>query len=239
MQLEVKPGDWGSIALNDLRLLLQSVFSSFYPPMTEDDGLTVCIEPSAVKHPWTRCRKPNSEQYHVYLSAKDLKWSKFAYQFAHELCHVLSDCERLQTSKNRWFHEVLCEAASIYTLKSMSNRWKLTPPRQEWSFYAPMLREYSEDEIYPHSKEVARDAKLRDWLEYLEDILRMDCEIREVNAVFAHSLLPLFESRTANWRVIQSLPATSSCFQTYLQEWHAAAHPRDRHFVQKIVDAFA
>ena len=64
----------------------------------------------------------------VQLTARDRKWSKFAYQFSHEFCHLLSGHDRLRDNPNQWFHESLCELASVFTLRQMAKQWLISPP---------------------------------------------------------------------------------------------------------------
>ena len=61
-------------------------------------------------------------------SARDRKWAKFGYQFSHEFCHVLSNYENLKANPNNWFHEAICELASVFTLRRMAERWPTHPP---------------------------------------------------------------------------------------------------------------
>lgn len=46
-------------------------------------------------------------------------WAQFAYQYAHELCHLLIDSP-WPSVQDEWFEEVICECASRFWLKRMT-----------------------------------------------------------------------------------------------------------------------
>ena len=83
------------------------------------------VEPtlSESDDPITPYRPSRQGPFTVFLAARDDYWCQFAYQFSHELCHVLSDYERLGEGPNGWFHEAICELASVFTLRRMAERW--------------------------------------------------------------------------------------------------------------------
>ena len=54
----------------------------------------------------------------IKLSARDTYWNKYAYQFAHEFCHVISKHDNLKENPNNWFHEAICELSiHAFTLR--------------------------------------------------------------------------------------------------------------------------
>ena len=73
-------------------------------------------------HP--QCSK-SGKNYTIYLSAGENYWSKYIYQFAHEYCHFLIDGPldgKLETTF--WFEESICELASMFFLKKVTERWQ-------------------------------------------------------------------------------------------------------------------
>jgi len=65
-------------------------------------------------------RNSPDEDFIIRLPVQNTLWARFTYQFAHEFCHVLSDYDRLRQSGNQWFHETICEVASLFALKEMA-----------------------------------------------------------------------------------------------------------------------
>ena len=102
MQLHVTHADWGEILPNDLEKLLRYTASHlnglFRPPFQG----RIHVEPSPLGKPPRALYRASSDDPHViWLSARDNLWCKFAYQFAHEFCHVLSGYEHLNNNPNR------------------------------------------------------------------------------------------------------------------------------------------
>src|ERR1039457_6669456 len=61
----------------------------------------------------------NVTGWDIHLTAENDDWCKHVYQFAHEMCHVLAQFQQYQHC-NQWFEESVCEAASLYVLRIIS-----------------------------------------------------------------------------------------------------------------------
>lgn len=61
----------------------------------------------------------------IALTATNGYFSQYAYQFSHELCHVLIGANNRANEKMLWFEETLCELASIYFMERMSVLWTI------------------------------------------------------------------------------------------------------------------
>ena len=109
--------------------------------MRDQVGGTVIVVPAPCDDftPRTHYRPSSSDPIFIQLTARDTYWSQFAYQFSHELCHILSDYERLGEGPNGWFHEAICESASVFTLRRMAERWRTCPPYAGRTDYAESL----------------------------------------------------------------------------------------------------
>jgi hypothetical protein len=158
--------------------------------------------------------------------------------FSHEFCHVVSDYERLGEGPSGWFHEAICDLASVFTLRRMAQRWPMEPPYPSWADYAVSLASYAQDYLSCEERQLPTGMSLSAWLLSEEEGLRKDRYQRDKNAVVAHSLLPIFESEPAGWNAIQRLPDSSAMLVDYLLEWHASVEPADRPFVKRILNAF-
>ena len=188
--------------------------------------------------PITLFRSSLEEPFTILLPARGKHWSQFAYQFSHELCHVLSDYERLQDSRNKWFHEAICELASIFTIRRMAEAWPTRPPYPNWAGYAQSLASYAEGCLAKDERRVPADMTLSTWLLSEEEDLRQDCRQRDKNAVVAYSLLPIFESEPTAWNAIRRLPDSSAMFREYMFEWHTWVEPAEKPLVKRLLDAF-
>lgn len=201
-------------------------------------SIVVRTTPHLEDDPITLFRSSVEEPFIILLSARGQRWSQFAYQFAHELCHVLSDYERLRDSQNKWFHEAICELASIFTIRRMAEAWPMRPPYSNWAKYAQSLASYADSCLAEDERQVPSGVTLSNWLRSEEESLREDCYQRDKNAVVAYSLLPVFESSPTVWNAIRKLPDTSSQLRDYLLEWHNLVEPDEKPLVKGILDLF-
>ena len=146
MQLKVVGSNWGDVSSHSIEVLLTDVASHLILPFREPLSGTIVVAPTpnADDDPITPYRPSQQAPFTILLSARDSFWSQFAYQFSHELCHVLSDYERLGEGPNGWFHEAICELASVFTLRRMAERWRTCPPYPGRTDYAESLDSYAD-----------------------------------------------------------------------------------------------
>ena len=164
LRISVLECDWGEAVRCNIQLLLEDVASHIgrelrYPL---DKSIQVMNLPTK-ECPIAFYRRPGDDAYKINLTVKGRKWSQFAYQFAHEFCHVLSGHERLRNNPNNWFHEAVCELASIYTLRRMGERWRTRPPFANWTSYSESLAAYSEDLLEKY-RSMSPEGSFNAWL---------------------------------------------------------------------------
>ena len=188
--------------------------------------------------PRTRLRFTPHQPIVIQLTARDNSWAQFAYQFSHEFCHVLSNYETLEGDPNNWFHEAICELASVFTLRRMVERWPTDPPYPNWATYAKSLEKYVKKLFLCKARQLPEHTTLRDWLSSHEEGLRQDREQRDKNAVVAYALLPVFESHIGGWNAIGKLPSSSVGFESYLSEWYSSVDSMDKPFVAYLGSLF-
>lgn len=133
----------------------------------------------------------------VRLTTKELVWDQYAYQFAHELCHVVTQHTHMgkrfgwtKNTEQSWLEESFCEAASFLTLKRLSKIWEVLPPWPHWISYAPQFQNYLTITINDYG---AQPNNFLTWFTDNESSLREDALQRNKNAVIALKLLPLME----------------------------------------------
>ena len=231
---------WNSAQPANIDVLLTDVASHLIRLFRELPAGTIVVEPTPSEYddPVTPYRPSSQVPFRILLSARDDYWCQFAYQFSHELCHVLSDYERLRENSNNWFHETICELASTFTLRRMAERWLTCPPFPGRSDYAASLANYAEKLLSCQERQLPAGMTLAAWLQTEEESLRNDRYQRDKNAVVAYALLPIFESEPAGWNAIRRLPASSSMLMDYLVEWEGSVDPQDGPFVKRVRDAF-
>ena len=240
MQITVAQCDWGEAQLQDIQMLLTNVDSHLTGLFREptSGAIEVAATASTDDIPRTRYRPSPQSPFVILLQARGRKWAKFSYQFSHELCHVLSGYEELRENPNNWFHEALCELASVFTLRRMAEQWPTSPPYLNWAEYGGALFSYAEGLLSQEKRRLPVGTTLSTWLSSEEDSLRKDRYQRDKNAVVAYSLLPIFESEPAGWNAIRYLPNFSGMFKDYLSNWHSQVEPIDKSFVNRIIRHF-
>ena len=240
MKIEVEPHGWGDAIPSNIEALLTDVASHLNRLLVQPVAERIMVVPvsGAGAVPRTLYRYSGSGPITIQLTATDRKWAKFSYQFAHEFCHVLSNYERLGDGPNNWFHEVLCELASVFTLRCMAERWSTQPPYPNWADYAGALSDYADDRLSDENHQLPDRSTLATWLPIHEKELRQDPYLRDKNAIVAYQLLPLFEADPSGWNAVRNLPDSEGPLQEYLTDWHESVAPTDKPFVKRLIGAF-
>ena len=236
MHIHVRPGDWGKAARAWIQALLQNTASHIDRELRHPvEGTINVLHLPNQKEPITFYRADREGPYDINLTARDLYWSQYAYQFAHEYCHVQSGHEQLRDNPNNWFHESICELASLYTLRRMGERWRTKPPYPDWAKFAPHLTAYADEIISARSLAGVSDPEFAAWLLAEEPDLRKDAYQRETNKIIACRLLGLFEECPEGWNSIRALPASTAPLLDYIKDWRAACPQDDRPFVDRVI----
>ena len=236
MKLWVAEEGWGEAQPQDVKRLLSDTTSHLARHIRDPVEQVIRVERAPVSDPEPRTLYRDSLQdpITVRLEASDRHWAQFAFQFSHEFCHILSGYERLKENPNHWFHEAICELASLFTLRRMAEEWPTNPPYPHWSDYSPSLASYAEERLQRPEHRLPPGLTVSGWLASEEDALRADPYQREKNAIVAGALLPLFESDPTGWNAIRFFPQSSSPFKAYLAEWHEEVEHMDGRFVERI-----
>lgn len=93
MDVTVVGCEWGDALRSDVQVLLSDVASHLTGALTDPPPGSIVVKATASEDevPITLYRSSLEEPFTILLSARGTYWSQFAYQFSHELCHVLSD----------------------------------------------------------------------------------------------------------------------------------------------------
>ena len=242
IQLQVLQGDWGKIQPNEIAILLQDTAFHINRLLRTTFHGKILVAPSQVDHPMVLYRLSPEDPYTIWISARDNYWCKFAYQFSHEFCHVLSGYENVKENPNNWFHEAICRLASMFTIRCMATRWLTHPAFPEQAGYATSLRKYGQGLLDNKNVQMPADGTLHGWLSLHEDGLREtpvdQQEQRNSQGLVASQLLPIFEKTPSGWNAIRKLPNCTGKFSDYLISWHSAVDSEDKAFVVRLSDAF-
>lgn len=117
--------NWGATSLSAIRGVLESVHGVLAEAFEK-----VPAEPIRVQT-WSSPRPAVVEDerpYQVFLTARDRYWSWYAFEFAQQICHVLTNYDNCKGHKHKWFDETLCQLASLFALHRMADSWAANPP---------------------------------------------------------------------------------------------------------------
>ncbi len=201
-------------------------------------------------HPVAVHERSAEGRVRVGLATEKTYWSQYAFQFAHELTHVLARHTReparagyREHRPNLWLEESICETASLFALRAMAKEWEQQAPYPNWSSYAPSLSGYAQQRLEASWKVLAKDKPIGPWLKIHEPAMRKDSVIRDFNNVIAARLLPLFEAEPSGWEAVGYLNLGKRgnearlSLADHLADWRNACPPKHRPFVTRLAAA--
>lgn len=238
IDLRVLPGDWGDAPGDNIAAVCRSAAREILQHCGERK-----LEPTSVRHdkagPMVIYGVGDSGERRILLNVRDTHWSQFAYQFSHEVCHVLCNYREAKR-ENQWFEESLCEAASLFALRSMAKTWRTNPPYSNWKGYSASLQSYADERMAAVTP--GAEKSLAGWYRKHEVTLRKDPTNRALNQVVAVELLKLLEREPRHWQALAQLnqwPAEESlAFAAYLADWHSRVAEEHQPFVAAIAELF-
>jgi hypothetical protein len=242
LDIKIEGGGWGSANPETIERVLYSVADELMARLP--NKLTT---PIVVSHtdgnPVALYDRGVNGEYRVHLHATGQSWHLYVYEFAHELCHILSNYEEnvgTDTTKyNQWFEETLCETASLFALKSLAETWDTSPASPEIVGRGKSLRRFFEHLIAEGHRQLPAYAPLASWLQENQDDLRNNPYLRDKNDVVANLLLPLFQSNPQNWDALTYLNLNPddarSSLEDYLRHWYQNAPLEHKHFVASVL----
>ncbi len=227
---------WGG-SIEDLEKVLHSSAEPLWQYFPERELKPILVEPKG--GPIVLFKPGPNGEFQVRLNTGDRLWAQQAFQFSHEFCHILCN-HRPGVNRNLWFEESICEVASLFALRRMSETWQTAPPYPNWKDYSTSLTSYADDRL--KKSKLPPGESLGDWYREHADHFAADPTNRDHNLVVAASLLALFEKQPQQWTAIQYLngtgPRESQTFTLYLNEWHQRCPPKHQEFVAEIAKQF-
>ena len=230
LSLRAAAGDWGGSQPADVEAVARSVASCF-PVFDDDEPIALLIEPTPSHDdpPIVLTTPSSTGELVIRLNVRGNLWARLAYQFAHELGHVIADIRTWRGGADRfaWIEEALCETASLYALRSLAATWAVAPPFEQWRDYAPALAAYDAEHTADPARTLPSGVPFNAWLREQLPLLEADAGRRGDNTVVTRELLPVFEQGgPTSWRAVRSLhtwtPTPDATLADFLQHWAEA-----------------
>ena len=236
-EIKVVDANWQA-SLRDIHAVLHSASSQLWTHAAQQKLDTIVVNRSN-SGPIVLFRRGDKGQYFVNLDTNQQFWCQYAFQFAHEFGHIICGY-KAGSNDNQWFEESLCETASLFAMRRMTEAWKTAAPYPNWKSYGPQFRKYAQDRIdehpWPKQKSVAQ------WYRENAVALRKNPTDRQKNTTVATHLLTLFEEKPERWAATAYLNVgktnKSIDFRTYLADWSTACPLKHKAFVTEIALLF-
>jgi len=244
LEIVVDEQGWGAVNTRDIQKVLYSVADTLLPPTSPKTQLRIRVSHTDSNPIALYDRGPTGE-YLIRLHANRARWHLYVYEFAHELCHVLSNYDRAGADvvrRNQWLEETLCETASLYALGSLGTQWAEASADPQLVKQAAGLRRFFRSLVTEGHRNLPEGSELDDWLRQHVAHLCDDPYQREINDLLAKSMVPLFFADPSGWDAIAYMnlhpdDATASVDE-FLGHWRANAPERDQAFVARLSSLF-
>ena len=226
---------WGNGSPKDIEAVLYSACDSIYKhfsSLEEKEPIRVISDESG---PITLFKRNLRGEIIVKLNTGDRFWCQYAYQMAHEFCHILCGFKN-GSRRNLWFEETLCEMASMFALKSMAETWKTHPPYANWKSYSSAIENYLND--IELKNKLPSDTSLKDYYKKNAKTLSENAINRPMNGKVAAELLVAFETNPEHWASIhyinQGKAKKDISFKEYLKNWLEVSPKKHHIFIHSI-----
>jgi hypothetical protein len=237
LEMRLAETGWGQASRADVRAVLTSAGRQLLVHFAGAKIEALEVRPDG--GPITLFKRAPDGAIIIKLNTRDTYWAQYAFQFGHELCHVLCRFDEGDRS-NLWFEESICEVASLYVLRAMAAEWQTKPPYPNWKSFAPKLAEYADKRLA--ERKLPEGTTLAGWYRAEGAALRADPVNRDRNRIVAGALLGMFEKSAEHWAAVaylnQEKPAGAQTFEAYLQNWHDRAPVEHRGFIAAIAREF-
>ena len=239
--ITIQQGNWGDVKLAEIKCVLDSTAGIFVPYSNTLRNKEIYVYETASVPKFFYSDPLRDEKIRINISAKNRHWCQYAFQFAHELGHLMCVARR-GDSTNQWFEESLCEAASLFALERLSKTWSNSPPYPSWKTYAIEFHKYRTQRIIQSN--YPENLQLPSWWESHKSVLSKSANLRKHNLWVAVSLLSLIEKMPDSaWSACAKLNESKNehpkNFRQYLDDWKSACFQiKQKEFVEEIISLF-
>lgn len=239
LDIRVLPGGWGDVAVERIERVLYAVADELVTTLPPKLAAPIVVSHTR-GNPVALYQRGAAGEYQVRLHASGTAWPLYVYEFAHELCHVMSNHDEHAEVKrhNQWFEETLCETASLYALQAVARTWTLTATDATQVALAPRLRRFYDNLLAERTRDLPAGATLPRWVDDNVDRLRADPYLREKNDLVAKQLLPFFQHDPRRWRALAHLNLhvgdAHAAFADYLAHWNDYAPAEYHPFIADV-----
>ncbi len=237
-KLIIAQDGWGNCRAEDVAAVCGSCAETIFaaiPPFAGNEPTVLILRdaqgPMAVSQPGL-----NGEHF-VLLNSGDRLWAQIAYQFSHELGHVLCG-DRSTESPQMWFEEAFCESLSLWTMDRLGISWQTKAPYENWQSYATSLGGYADNV----RTRVAEPTSVPEWFREHRNHLTSEAHDRDKNLVVAKLLAAAAHENPEFYRAFLYLRHGSKdheqdiSMEALLKRWQAESPPDLKFAASKVAE---
>ena len=206
------------VALSGVRLLSDR----------QPDRLRVDDHASGPPFVWLHSDPPREAWIIVDIAARD--WSQLAYQFGHELGHVLCNSWQLDAKGRapcQWLEESMVEAFSIRGLGLLAKSWEQDPPYAGTGDFGQAIGQYRTQmmEGYRQSGGPASGADIAAWFAETRDTLAKETGLNPMDGPAILAIVEMLERDKGcveDMGAVNRWPEPALPIEAYLAAWTAS-----------------
>ena len=218
--IKVEDSDWGEVSIEEIHKVLISTANQILPYTKRVNWKPILIKRSN-NGPMVLFERGKNDEYIVLLNTNGRYWCQYAFQFAHEIGHILCGYHQ-ENKRHLWYEEAVCEVASLFALRKMTKAWSEYPPYPHLITYAPEFQKYADKRM---GVDDTTDAfNFPEWYQKNRNALEQEPTNFDRNLIVASRLLPIFEKNPMLWDACNMLSFPEQnmvSFEEYLQKWKA------------------
>lgn len=228
---------WGNAPTSNIKQLCGNVADHFQEVLRDayklNGKLTIAYRSTGPIAWYRTAFGGEDDEYKIGLTITGTYWNQMAYQFGHEFCHLLTNHDRIsKNNPNIWFHEAICEMASIWVLERMAETWNTNPPYNNWRDYRRFLRSYANDRLAENPEYQGTGSE---WLTENEDAMRSKFD-REKIRQLSFRFLPIFRENQEAWNTVRQMPASTTKMSEYMKDWYKRVDGEDKQYVEAMAE---
>jgi hypothetical protein len=146
-------GDWNSMPPRAVKLVIGRMRQACLEGarlVSDSQPLRLRVDRHNSGSPAVWLHPDESDLAWIIVNIGERDWSKLAYQFGHELGHVMANSWQRDAKPggpSQWLEEAMAEALSLYALGRLATRWRVSPPFAGDNRFGDALASYREDMI--------------------------------------------------------------------------------------------
>lgn len=224
-------GDWGRSSIRDVSAVVSRVRQTCLAEtrlLSDRQPATLRIENHHSGGPAVWLHDKASTTAWVIVNVGPQDWSKLAYQFGHELGHVLAnswDADSKPGNRCQWLEEALVEAFSLRGLGKLADSWEQSPIFPNDAPFGEAIRQYRRNAIRKYEEiesDQMKDSRVEGWFRRYRPTLEGNGGLQSAEAAVPVMLRELEKDTRAveDLGALNRWPGRSSVpIDQYLRHW--------------------